>query len=404
MGIVQFGICRKSIEVQFQTESVWWATLNAAERQELCEFPQQSIELNPDVLVIGGGIVGLATAYFAAEKGWKVQILSNSSRLAEDAEGTLGCIFPNAVRWQLSPLAQQLAQTSRDWWARLAVRPDFQVDWRVSGAVLVDELRLMPRPRDKMFELLEEGYSVRDVDAEQIAILEPQLRPLPVGGLHFPSEAVLHPLKAAVGFVRGIRRFKGNIATSCQVRGIERQGDRITSVETDVGRIKPKFVIADQFDVLNGFSSGAESPKLQIEGVQRRDFLATAPTHLLLNRPVLGREWLLQLKSGEIVMEAISKDLEAGASSDLINESVNSAAHLLPELSTAPFIRHWSAMYSTNADLLPTIDYIEGAINSWNYRNLAGAHVLLAPIIGRLLTQWMSSQQRPDEFAPFTTN
>jgi glycine/D-amino acid oxidase-like deaminating enzyme len=388
--------------VHFQTESVWWNTLNAAERQSLSDLPQQTLDLRPDVLVIGGGIVGLATAYFAAEKGWKVQVITGSARLAEDAEGSLGCIFPNATRWQLSPVAQQLAQSSRDWWARLAVRPDFQVDWRVSGAVSVDERHLTPDPRTKMLELLEEGYSVRDVDAEQVAILEPQLRTLPAGGLQFPSEAVLHPLKAAVGFVRGTRRLNGRIAGNCTIQGLERQGDRIVAVETSSGRIEPRLVIIDQFEGLPDSARDSDLQTAAGEVSERRNFVATEPIAPLINRPVLSREWLVQLKSGEMVVEAIAPNPSAASQSDQeLASLVNSAVSLLPALQSVPFVRAWSAISSTNANRLPQIDCVSNLTNAWTYQDLCGFQVMLAPIIGRTLLQWMDSNIRPEELVPF---
>ncbi|MDB5387742.1 MAG: FAD-dependent oxidoreductase [Planctomycetaceae bacterium] len=388
--------------MQFQTESVWWATLNAAERQELGHFHSQTPYAQPDVLIIGGGIVGLAVGYFAAEKGWKVQVITAASRLAEDAEASLGSIFPNAVRWRLSPLAQQLAQNSRDWWARLAVRPDFQVDWRVSGAVLVEEQHLLPNPRTKMLEMLEDGYSVRDVDAEQIAILEPQLKPLSMGGLHFPSEAMLHPLKAAVGFVRGIRRLNGRIATNCPIQQIQRQNDQLTIADTAAGRIEPKLVVVDQFDELPNPLPETGSVPEEIESLQRRVFLATAPTSSILNRPVLCQEWLLQLKSGEVVAEACSDCLVKNPPEVDLVAAAQSACELLPALSAVPFIRTWSATSPQQANHVPNIDLLEGFSNAWCYRNLSNCEVLLAPMIGRLLTQWMGSEQRPEELTPFT--
>jgi glycine/D-amino acid oxidase-like deaminating enzyme len=387
--------------VQFQTDSVWWATLNAAERQDLSELPQQPLHERPDVLVVGGGVVGLAVAYFAAEKGWKVQVITDTSRLANDAEGSLGCIFPNAIRWQLSPATQQLAQSSRDWWARLAVRPDFQLDWRVPGTVLVDERHLTPNPRAKMMELLEDGYSVLDVDAEQVAILEPQLKPLPSGGLHFPSEAVLHPLKAAVGLIRGLRRLGGRIATNCQTLQIERQADRISAVVTTAGRIEPGSVVADAWDQLFVPSPETQPQSTGPSSLQQRTFLATAPTSPLLSRPVLGKEWLLQLKTGEIAVEAPTRNSAANDDSVALSETIQSAIDLLPALQSIPLIRTWSATFTTNPDHLPAVDQVPGLSNVWTYHDLAGSQVLLAPMLGRLLIQWMASHQRPEELAPF---
>src|SRR5262245_32548163 len=55
-------------------DSVWFATLSDAERLELSPGATEVLK-SPDVLVVGGGIIGLATAYFLAERGAKVQLI-----------------------------------------------------------------------------------------------------------------------------------------------------------------------------------------------------------------------------------------------------------------------------------------------------------------------------------------
>ncbi len=55
--------------------SIWFATLSQAERRELEIVTRDTMLKTPDVLVVGGGIIGLATAYFLAERGASVQLI-----------------------------------------------------------------------------------------------------------------------------------------------------------------------------------------------------------------------------------------------------------------------------------------------------------------------------------------
>lgn len=376
-------------------DSLWLATLNDAERRNVRQTSQSALLATPDLLVLGSGIVGLATAYFAAERGLRVQVISESTELARDAEWSLGCINPNVCRWQFSPVTQQLAQASRDWWAKLAVRPEFQIDWRVCGALMVDEQRLAPDPRQHMLAALDEGYSVHDVDAEQVALLEPALSPHQLGGLHYPSEALLHPLKAASGFITGITRRGGQINAVDSITGVKMDSGRVTSVETSSGVLRPKSIFCDDPQLLSRLTEN------QLAGPHfeqvRQTFVATDVTTPLLKRPVLDAHWVVQLKSGEMVIACPAAENEPQTA----EQAVERTRQLIPVLGTVPFDRTWSGFSQRSAHGIPVIDQVAHCQNAWFSGGLDFAQVLFAPIIGKSLVDWIKDNQRPDDLVPF---
>lgn len=377
-------------------DSIWVSTLSGVERQLLEVIPQQAPLATPDLLVVGSGIVGLATAYFAAERGLRVQLVTDATRLGANAEYGVGCIIPNVSRWQFSPATQPLAQASRDWWAKLAVRPEFQIDWRVCGALMVDERRLEPHPRQHMLAALDEGYSVHDVDAEQVAILEPAFSPRPLGGLHYPSEAALHPLKAACGFVRGLLKRGGQITSIRSIATAEVAAGKLWQVVTSAGTIRPSRVFVDE----SGWSQkllGNAAPSADAIEQTQQIFLATAPLPPLLKRPVLDTHWLAQLKSGEVVVAAPV----AGSSQAAAESAVEQARELMPALRDVEFPRTWAGNSERHATGKPVIDRCADCENVWNCRGLDFGEVLFAPIIGKLLADWLQQGQRAEELAAF---
>ena len=90
----------------------------------------------------------------------------------------------------------------------------------------------------------EQGYTVHAVDAGQIALLEPNLKAGLNTGLHYPSEAHLHPVKAALSFARAARRKGALLATRVAAQSLVHQAKRITRVETTAGTIEPGKVIS----------------------------------------------------------------------------------------------------------------------------------------------------------------
>src|SRR5258708_18566647 len=90
-------------------DSVWFATLSAAERRELDAPVGPDLLTTPDVLVVGGGIIGLATAYFLVDRGARVQLIE-AAMIASGASGANAVgIWPNDQRPSHSPDFQKLA-------------------------------------------------------------------------------------------------------------------------------------------------------------------------------------------------------------------------------------------------------------------------------------------------------
>ena len=376
-------------------DSIWLATLNAAERRNVCQPSKPTLLPTPDLLVLGGGIVGLATAYFAVERGLRVQVICESTEFARDAEWSLGCIIPNVCRWQFSPATQQLGQASRDWWAKLAVRPEFQIDWRVCGALLVDEQRLAPHPGEHMLAALDEGYSVHAVDGEQIALLEPALSPRNLGGLHYPSEAILHPLKAASGLITGVTRRGGQFTTVDSIDSAQLESGRVAGLETSSGTIRPTAIFCDHPELLvRLFGEQAVLPELTLT---RQLFVATAPTTPLLKRPVWDAHWVIQLKTGEVVIAIPVGEIEDNAAEQAIEQT----RQLIPALRDVAFNRCWSGFSQCSANAIPVIDQMSDCRNVWLSGGLDFASVLFAPIIGKSLIDWLQNNQRPEELVSF---
>src|SRR5258708_5998675 len=200
--------------------SIWFATLSPADRRELAIDTRDAMLKTPDVLVVGGGIIGLATAYFLAERGASVQLIEAGSIASGASGANAGGIWPNDQGPSHSAGFQPLAFLSRDLWGRLSLRPGFEFDWRVNGFLNVNPEKFVPSAVQCAAKSQEQGYTVHAVDGGQIALLEPALKPGLVAGLHFPSEAHVHPVKAAVSFVRAARNQGGNIAAGLPAQAI----------------------------------------------------------------------------------------------------------------------------------------------------------------------------------------
>lgn len=386
------------------SSSVWFDTLTATQRAELDATRGAELDVTPDVLIVGGGIVGLALAYFLSESRARVQLIEAGS-LASGATGAnLGGIWPNDQGGTLAAGFQSLALQSRDLWGRLSVRPGFDFDWRVNGFLNVNPEKFPPSAPEFAARVQEQGYTVTAVDEEQISALEPHLCPGLTAGLHYPSEAHLHPVKAAISLARAAQRHKAGIATGVRATAVQTSGTRVKAVETTAGTITPGNVV-----VATGWSAdwlGETKPlALPLRPVSGQ-LISTEPLPPFLRGAVGGKCLVLQLRSGEVVAGGSVLESDCLTPDPRVSEAFACAARdLLPALKDVPFIRAWCGLRPGSPDGLPILDRAPTADNLW----LACGHfrngVLLAPAGGKFLAEWiLRGGDAPDELTSFRWN
>lgn len=389
---------------EFQSaDSIWFATLTEPERCQLNPGLSEPLLPRPDLLVVGGGIIGTAIAYFAAERGLRVQLIE-AGELGGGASGAnAGGIWPNDQGPSHTPDFQQLAFQSRDSWAKLAVRPEFEFDWRVNGFLNINLERMPAAPTVHAASLQEQGYTVQAVDGGQIAALEPHLKPGLTGGVHCPSDAHLNPVRAILSFANAAHRRGARIATGVRALAATVRREQLVSLETSAGVIEPAAVVNAA-----GWKADWLAPLFRHPVPLRPisgQLIATDPQPPLLNGSIAAKFIILQLRSGEIVTGGNLLEGDSLRPDDeLSRQFAEAARELIPALHNVPFTRSWCGLRPTTSDGLPVLDLLPGLKNLW----LAGGHyrngVLLAPATGRLIADWIGTGKRPDELVPFRIN
>ena len=377
-------------------ESVWRATLSVAQQSELAQLGSGVLSSECDVLVIGGGIVGLTTAYFLAERGQRVQVIDAGEFAHAATNANLGGVWPNDLGPAHPPTYQPLAFLGRDLWGRMSLRPDFDFDWRVNGFLNVNPARFPPSANEFARQVHELGYTVAAVDGEQIAGLEPQLATGWTQGLHYPAEAHVHPVKGALSFARAGRKKGVNFsAGTCALRVLTDDG-QATGVETNRGVIAAKQIVAAtawQADYLRDVVT-IDLPLRPVSG----QLLATGPVPRLLKSVVANRFLMAQLKSGEIITGGnVVEGVQTEPDIEVTRQMISHARELIPALSDVPFVRAWCGVRPATTDGLPIVDRVPGCENLWLNCGHYRSGILLAPATGKLLADWLTTGGCPEE-------
>lgn len=258
------------------------------------------------VVVIGGGVVGLASAYRLASAGLDVTVLESGSpgagashgnaakvALAESAPVPAPGVLLQGLRWMLrpdSPLSVRpsispsylrfMATMARHCNARdfrvglqthLALAEtanelfdayvDDQVDYEMHsrGVLLAFETEKRYREHSAHLETYEQfGMVPTRLVGDEVQQMEPALSDRIGYGLHFEQDRQIEPASLTRGLLARLEALDAQVRPDTQVRGFQRDGDRVTAVETADGQ----RIAADHVVLAAGAWTGLLSRKL----------------------------------------------------------------------------------------------------------------------------------------------
>ncbi|MFC5576557.1 NAD(P)/FAD-dependent oxidoreductase [Lysobacter niabensis] len=254
-----------------------------------------------DVIVVGAGVIGLASALALLEAGRSVRVIDAGQIGGGASHGNCGTITPShapplaapgmvavALRWMLTPDAPLYIKPRIDpmlwrWLLGFAARcnpRDWQRSAQAKSALLNDSRqRLAQWVRDHALEcefaeagvdyvfrdprafeeeqremeaLRELGVAVEAIDGRHYEAMEPALKPGVVGALRFDGDAVLRPDRYVDELARLVRARGGAIVEHCAFEALD-GGRAGVSLRTSQGPLRARDVV---------FAMGAWSPRL----------------------------------------------------------------------------------------------------------------------------------------------
>jgi D-amino-acid dehydrogenase len=397
------------------------------------------------VIVVGAGMVGVATALHLKRRGWSVTLVDRKPPGRETSYGNAGFIQSEAVRpypmprdlyslaliamhrtndvhYSVQSLPQHIGPLLRYWWhsaperhrrltqsyARIIARAAPEHDVLIQGAgadnlVQRRGFRALHRSQamlDKAAVIAEENraeYGVRSrvLGAAELAALEPSLKEAGAGAIHWLDTWTVSEPGGLVGayadlFIRSGGGFIGGDAVT-----LAPASGRWT-IETDAGRIDAEAAVVAlgpwSPDLLAKF--GYRFPMVRKRGYHRH-FSGGARLDLPIQDPTFG-----------YVLAPMAKGLRITTGAELSGRSVSAtpiqleraeaAARQLIDLGSPVEKQPWSGIRPCMPDMLPVIGPAPNHPGLW--LNFGHGHqgFTLGPATGRLLAELMSGE------APFT--
>ncbi len=187
-----------------------------------------------DVVVIGGGIVGVAAAYFLARKGHVVALVEKGRIGAEQSGRNWGwCRQQNRDRRELP-----LMRHSMDLWSRFNGEIGADTGFRRTGLVYVT------KDPAELANWVAWGEMASEFQVDSRILSPAQARAMTpgneqdwIGGVHSPTDGRAEPAMATPALAAAARRLGVTIHQACAARGLEMTAGRVSGVVTERGTI-----------------------------------------------------------------------------------------------------------------------------------------------------------------------
>jgi len=195
-----------------------------------------------DVMVIGGGVIGCASAYFLSKAGLNVALIEKGgigSGTSSHCEGNV------LVHDKMPGYDSRMARLSQQLFPEVMADLNGDIGWRQPGSLLVAESdEELEVAADFALRMGKAGIPVDVLDAAALRKLEPQLAPDLAGGLFFPTDASLNPLLLCSALSDAIRRAGAAVLSHTEVLGIDRdKRGAVCGILTKEGRMAAGCVV-----------------------------------------------------------------------------------------------------------------------------------------------------------------
>lgn len=192
-----------------------------------------------DVVIIGGGLIGISIAFNLARAGVSVAVCEKGAIAGEASGRSQGQVASAG----LEPWKLDLINLSKGLWGALNEAVEGETGYRRPGLVCTFD----SEEERQMWEgWLEEtrghGISARMLTADEANRLVPATTRW-TGAFHDPTDGTAEPVLATPVIAEAAKRLGATLAAPCAVRGIEMQGGRVSHVVTEKGVIRTSTVI-----------------------------------------------------------------------------------------------------------------------------------------------------------------
>jgi len=409
------------------------------------------------VVVVGGGVIGAASAYYLAKAGRSVTLLDASGFGSGCSHANCGYVCPShvlplaapgAIRSILRVMARRnspvrmkasvllrdprwflafarrcnragmmsaagsiraLLSSSRALYDDLILDERIDCEWQTRGLLFVYRTRAAMDHYAEVDRLLGDRFATpaRRLGGPALAELEPALRPGLAGAWHYEGDAHLRPDRLMAELARVLVGLGVSIRENCRVTGFARERGRATGVVTESGEV----IRADRVVL----ATGAWTPKLRAEVGCRvpiqpgKGYSATFP------KPASGPAYPMIFEEDRVAVTPFRSGLRIGSMMEFVGHDTrldrrrlailtDTADRYLREPTIGPPEEEWWGWRPMTPDGMPIIGPSPALPNVF----LAAGHNMLglsmAPATGKLVAELVTGASPHLDPSPYAVS
>jgi len=354
------------------------------------------------VVIVGGGVIGLLTAFNLATQGQAVVLLDRSA-VGQESSWAGGGIVSPLYPWRYSPAVTALAHWSQDFYPQLGER--------LFAATGVDP------------EVYTTGLFWLDLDdeAEALAWAARESRPLskvdvsaaynvvPALGSGF-SQAIYMADVANVRNPRLVKSLKAALLAlpqvtlheQCEVEGFIQENGKVVGVNTALGPVRGDHVVLAA-GAWSGELLGSLGLVLPVEPVKGQMILYKCASDFLSSMVLAKGRYAIPRRDGHILIGSTleHEGFDKTPAESALESLKASAVELIPALADAQVVGHWAGLRPGSPEGIPYIGKVPGFEGLWlncgHYRN----GLVLAPASCQLFADLLLEREPIIDPAPY---
>ncbi|PKB73633.1 MAG: hypothetical protein BZY75_00910 [SAR202 cluster bacterium Io17-Chloro-G7] len=387
-----------------------------------------------DVLIIGGGIAGVCTAFYLAQRGRRVTLLERGE-IASEASG-VNAGGMGGIGWGNSPdLRSYLTMGSLELFKDFQIGLGYDIEFRQSGG-----LQAIQTPAQyefgcaKVLQLRSLGYDLELLSPREARSIEPEASPHLLGFIQVPGRGQADPVKATRGFAAAAQSCGARVVTNSPVTELTPLGDGSWSALTpeDEFRAGNLVLAAGAWCGPLGDLLGLTIPIVPVRGQMWATAVLPPWVHHVISAVESESSWAAdspasdsdkpgvppelthrdgtrttrhlygrQTKTGEIVFggdrELLGYEQKVDAEGIEVNKG--HVAEIIPLVAQLPIVRTWSGVTPFSLDGKPIIGKIPNHQNLFIVGGLASSGFGRGPMAAKLLAEYIHTGHRPQVLA-----
>jgi hydrogen cyanide synthase HcnC len=384
-----------------------------------------------DIVVVGGGVIGCAVAYYATKHGLQVTLIDEPKR-GRATSASAGGLWPLGesiglgcgVIFYKTQLAQgkapkgdgppQLPRAFLDFAIRSnAMFPSLAEELRETGGLDIELERtsllfLMYDEADEAFAWplwrnCPCGRGLTEwVTPEELARAEPALTRDVRGALRFNGDDQVNPYRLADAFRAAARALGAKLLTHTEVSNIRVERGRVTAVETATQRIPCEAVVnaAGVWAAEIGRMVGIDLPVQPVRG----QIVGTETLPNVISACLSTTDcYLAQKRHGEIIIGSTTEEVvfDVGVTASAMKTLAVGAIRAVPFLKEVNVKRTWAGLRPGTPDELPILGPVEGVAGYYNACGHFRTGILNSPLTGLLFAELISGVPLSFPIEPF---